>query len=303
VSAAEPAAGCPFTGSAAVRTSSDQQREALAAHTGGQPWTEFPPGATPYAEYAEIETLLTLQHPRTDAVAEPAFIIISQVKELLFTLLHTELTTVRDRLAADRLGDALWTLRRADRGQRLLLTCWEVIAALSPPEFAAFRDILGVASGFQSRSYRKLEFLLGNKNPAMLAPHRHTAQYHEVEEQLRRPSVYDAALNLLARAGLPIPAEVLERDLATPYRPHAGVEQAWREIYLDPEKHRELFLLGEALTDTADQFARWRYVHLVVVQRMLGAKPGSGGTGGVSWLTRIAEHRFFPELWTVRSGL
>jgi tryptophan 2,3-dioxygenase len=262
-----------------------------------------PQGTTPYAHYARMDDLLALQHPLSSAETEPGFIIMSQVKELLFKLLHTELTTVRDQLAKDRLSDALWTLRRSARVQQVLLVSWETFSVLSPVEFAEFRDVLGSASGFQSAGYRRLEFLLGNKNPAMAEPHRNTVGYDAVVGQLHEPSLYDAALALLARRGLLTPDDSPARDATRPYRSGAEVEEAWRAVYRDPVRHHDLHLLAEALMDTADQFARWRYTHLVTVQRMLGAKPGTGGTEGVAWLARISEHRFFPELWSVRSTL
>lgn len=258
---------------------------------------------TPFAEYARMHTLLALQHPRTTAEAEPGFIILSQVKELLFSLLHTEFSTARDHLRDGRVHEALWTLRRADRVQHILLSCWEGLSALTPGEFASFRDVLGSASGFQSFSYRRLEFLLGNKNPAMARPHRGTPYHDQVRDQLRQPSLYDQALRLLARLGLDIPAEVVDRDFAEPYRPRAAVERAWHAVYREPDRHREAFLVGEALTEAAYQFGRWRYTHLLTVERVLGGKPGTGGTTGVPWLSKIAEHRFFPELWSVRSSL
>ncbi|MGW1071757.1 tryptophan 2,3-dioxygenase [Streptomyces sp. NPDC002537] len=275
--------------------------------SGGCPYAsgeqQVPPGSTPYAAYACMDTLLSLQHPRTDAETEPGFIILSQVKELLFKLLHTEFGTARGHLAADRVDDALWTLRRAGRVQQTLLSCWDAFSALSPGEFASFRDVLGTASGFQSVMYRKLEFLLGNKNPQLVEPHRDTAKYGEVLAQLREPSLYDEAVRLLARRGLDIPPEHTDRDVSLPYRPDGKVAAAWRLIYEQPTRYRDLFLLAEALTDTADAFARWRYTHLLTVQRMLGDKPGTGGTEGSSWLGAIAEHRFFPELWSIRSAL
>ncbi|MET9103901.1 tryptophan 2,3-dioxygenase [Streptomyces antibioticus] len=262
-----------------------------------------PGTTTPYAHYARMDELLALQHPLSPADTEPGFIIMSQVKELLFKLLHTELTTARDQLSGDRLGDALWTLRRAGRVQQVLLVSWETFSVLSPAEFCEFRDVLGSASGFQSAGYRRLEFLLGNKNPAMTEPHRDTVGYEAVVGQLHEPSLYDAALALLARRGLLTPDDGPVRDATVPYREGAEVEEAWREVYRDPVRHQDLHLLAEALMDVADRFARWRYTHLVTVQRMLGAKPGTGGTEGVSWLARISEHRFFPELWSVRSTL
>ncbi|MYX98905.1 tryptophan 2,3-dioxygenase [Streptomyces sp. SID486] len=281
-----------------------EQTARSAERGGGCPLSAgVPPGSTPYAHYARMDELLALQHPLSRADTEPGFIIMSQVKELLFKLLHTELSTVRDQLDEDRLGEALWTLRRAARVQQVLLVSWETFSVLSPAEFAEFRDVLGSASGFQSAGYRRLEFLLGNKNPAMAEPHRGTAGHAAVVSQLREPSLYDAALALLERRGLLAPAGSGGRDATQPYRSGPEVEAAWEAVYRDPARHHELHLLAEALMDTADQFARWRYTHLVTVQRMLGAKPGTGGTDGVAWLARISEHRFFPELWSVRSTL
>lgn len=258
-------------------------------------------GETPYAAYARMDTLLSLQHPRTGAETEPGFIILSQVKELLFKLCHTEFSTARDHLAADRLDEALWTLRRARRVQQLLLSCWDALGALTPGEFASFRDALGPASGFQSVMYRRLEFLLGNKNPQLLGPHQNTSRYGEVLAQLHEPSLYDEAIRHLARRGLDIPSAHADRDFSLPYQPDERVAAAWRLVYEQPGRHPDLFLLAEALMDTADLFARWRYTHLVTVQRLLGNRPGTGGTEGSPWLAAIAEHRFFPELWSIRS--
>ncbi|MFD0279954.1 tryptophan 2,3-dioxygenase [Kitasatospora sp. NPDC127111] len=283
----EETTGCPFSGERPGTTGTGQ----------GAPGT----GPAPYVQYARMDALLSLQHPLSTADTEPGFIIMSQVKELLFKLLHTELTTARDRLREDRVDDALWTLRRSGRVQQVLLACWETFAVLSPAEFAEFREVLGTASGFQSVGYRRLEFLLGNKDPAMLEPHRGSPAYQEVSAQLHAPSLYDEVLALLARRGLLAADSTSGGEPAEPYR--ADVEAAWLAVYRDPAGHRDLHLLAEALMDTADQFARWRYTHLVTVQRMLGAKPGTGGTSGVPWLAGISEHRFFPELWSVRSAI
>ncbi|MBL1082664.1 tryptophan 2,3-dioxygenase [Streptomyces actinomycinicus] len=293
------------TAQGSEQTAQDTRRAAEGTGSGsGCPLAAGPPpGTTPYAHYARMDELLALQHPLSPARTEPGFIIMSQVKELLFKLLHTELTAARDQLAGDRLGEALWTLRRSARVQQVLLVSWETFSVLSPVEFAEFRDVLGSASGFQSAGYRRLEFLLGNKNPAMTGPHRDTAGYAAVTAQLYEPSLYDAALALLVRRGLLAPDGPGNRDAAQPYRSGPQVEEAWRAVYRDPARHHDLHLLAEALMDTADQFARWRYTHLLTVQRMLGDKPGTGGTEGVAWLARISEHRFFPELWSVRSTL
>jgi tryptophan 2,3-dioxygenase len=258
---------------------------------------------TPFTAYARMDALLSLQHPQTGSDTEPGFIILSQVKELLFHLLVTEFGTARDYIAADRIGDALWTLRRSARVQQLLISCWDSFDALAPGDFASFRGVLGSASGLQSFSYRRLEFLLGNKNPAMVRPHVGTPQHAWVLDQLRQPSLYDEVIRYLARRGLDIPPGVTTRDFSVPYEPCPEVTDAWRSVYARPGRDHDLFLLAEALMDAASLFARWRYTHLVTVQRMLGDKPGTGGTDGAHWLSAIANHRFFPELWIVRTNL
>lgn len=258
---------------------------------------------TPYTEYCRADLLLALQHPRSTAQTEHGFIIVNQVKELLFKLLHTELTAARGQIEADGVADALWTLRRAHRVQHLLLSSWDVLAAITPAEFAEFRDVLGDASGHQSSCYRRLEFLLGNKRTEMAEVHRGGPDEDAVFTQLREPSLYDEVLRLLARRGLDVPQEALDAVPGRPYRAHPAVEAAWRQIYLRRGDHHELYLLAEALMETSHLFARWRSAHVLLVERLLGGKPGTGGTSGVGWLRAISEHRFFPELWSVRSQL
>jgi tryptophan 2,3-dioxygenase len=284
---------CPFASGAA--------RGAYADQSHGVPRVDFSPGDTPYVAYAQIGTLLSLQHPRTNAPTEPGFIILSQVKELLFKLLHIELTAVCDLLRADRLEEALWTFRRSTRVQRYLIQAWDVVGAMTTVEFLEFRDELGEASGFQSFSYRKLEFLLGNKNADRVAQHRNSPAYESVLEQLHLPSLYDVALAFLNRHGLDLPREVLEHDPTVPREPHPAVEAAWARVYSQPSFFWDAYKLAEALLETDELFVRWRQVHLVTVHRIIGDKPGTGGTYGVEWLRRISERRFFPELWKVRS--
>lgn len=283
--------------------SSDDERRKRAEETEGAPWTDYPPGNTPYVEYARMDALLDLQHPRTGLTTEYEFIVLSQVKELLFALLHHVLTEVAITIRDGRIDRALRVLRRVPSMQRVLLSCWEPLSVMTPAEFAEFRDVLGSASGFQSVSYRRLEFLLGNKQPAMVRPHKGSPQCHQVLDQLRGPSIYDEALGLLHRRGLGVPHEVLDRDVSLPYRPCEAVEAAWRRVYRSPDDHHDLHQLAEAMIEVSYLFARWRSDHLLTVQRLLGDKPGTGGTSGVAWLRSISEHRFFPELWSVRSSL
>jgi tryptophan 2,3-dioxygenase len=264
-------------------------------------------GTTPYAEYGRVEELLSLQHPRTDAPAEMTFYVMGQqVNELMFKLLYVELDRARALIRAGDVAGSVWVLRRVASVQRAHLGTWEVLSTLTPNEYNAFRDSLGDASGFQSYGYRKLEFILGNKVPEMARPYRRQPNvYPEVVEALHSPSLYDEVIGLLKRRGADIPDEVSSRtDFSQPYRAHEAVEAAWRRVYAAPDGHRELHLLGESLMDVAFQFSRWRYTHLLTVERLLGTKPGTGGTSsGVGWLQRIADHRFFPELWSVRTTL
>ncbi|MTD53336.1 tryptophan 2,3-dioxygenase [Amycolatopsis pithecellobii] len=283
--------------------SSDEQRRRLAEQTGGQPWLDFPPGKTPYVDYARMDVLLSLQKPRTGAALEYRFIVISQVKELLFDLLYTELSRAREHLRDAMITPATELIRRTTSVLHLLISCWDALGELNTAEFAEFRDHLGAASGFQSFSYRKLEFLLGNKNPEMVRPHRRAPWYPEVARELTTPSLYDEVIRLLAKSAGSIPAPVSDRDPATLYHPEPAVEQAWLEVYRDPAAHRELYELGEVLTEVSSLFARWRSTHLLTVERIIGSKPGSGGTSGVTWLRSITGHRFFPELWSMRTSL
>lgn len=254
-----------------------------------------------YVAYARMDTLHELARPRSSARGELNFILFSQVKELLFRALVDDLDTARGALAADDPGDACTSLARAVRTQRVLTSCWEAMNGMSADEFVAFREVLGDASGVQSFAYRELEFVLGNRPAA----HARTARedgHPRVRAELDRPSLYDAALAHLARWGYPIPRGVLERT-ADQHEPHPGVEDVWLEIYRRPDEHRGAHRLAEALLEVAHQFSLWRAAHLLAVERMLGAKGGTGGTDGAAWLRAINEHRFFPELWTFRSRL
>jgi tryptophan 2,3-dioxygenase len=287
----------------------EQERRQHAARTAGEPMLDFTvgqysEGSMPYIDYHSVDALLDLQNPRTSEPAELSFYIIGQVQELLFKLLFTEVNRVRDLLFDDRLDEALWFLRRAERVQRVLTASWEPVSTITPTEFAAFRDELGTASGFQSYMYRQLEFSLGNKSPRMAEAYKTVPWVHaQVEATLRAPSLYDAALALLRRRDAGIPDECVERDFSQAYQPHPAVQEAWAEIYRSGSGNQELYVLAEALSELNYQFSRWRTTHLLTVERILGRKPGTGGTTGVEWLRKVAEYRFFPELWEVRSEI
>jgi tryptophan 2,3-dioxygenase len=185
-----------------------------------------------------------------------------------------------------------------------LVHAWDVLATMTPPEYSAIRGSLGRSSGFQSWQYRCIEFMLGNKNAAMLEPHAHRPdRLVAVRAAYESPSLYDEALRLLARRGLAVPASHLERDWTRPYSASDGVEQAWLEVYRNPAQHWDLYQLGEELTDLEDAFRLWRFRHLTTVERIIGFKRGTGGTSGVGYLRKMLDTVLFPEIWKLRTDL
>ncbi|WP_037911809.1 tryptophan 2,3-dioxygenase family protein [Actinacidiphila yeochonensis] len=259
-------------------------------------------GSTPYEDYVQASVLTHLQHPLSDDPGEMAFLVTTQVMELWFTLLVHEWSTAAAALRGDDLPAASAALRRSLPQLESLNASWKPIAHLTPAQFNAYRSALGDGSGFQSAMYRRVEFLLGEKSASMLVPHRGTpSAYAELEKALTEPSLYDEVLRLLARRGLPVPPEVLDRDPAGPYEPHPGVEAVWQGVYSAADQDGDLVALGELLTDVAELVWRWRNDHLVATRRAMGAKPGTGGSAGVAWLEKRAAKNVFPELWTARS--
>jgi tryptophan 2,3-dioxygenase len=257
---------------------------------------------TPYERYVGVRRLQALIRPVTDHPAEPAFLVVTQVMELWFTLLRREWELAQRRLRDDDLDGALAALRRSVHHLRSLDASWQSLLWLTPAEFNGFRDQLGEASGFQSYEYRHVEFLLGLKAESVIRPHRGLpAVYADLERALHGPSLEDDVLAFLARRGLPVPPSVLGRDRSVTHDAHPAVTALWVEIYGDPRPGNELFQLGEALTDVAEEFTTWRQRHVTAVRRAMGAKPGTGGSSGLAWLERSAARVVFPDLWAART--
>ncbi|MDM0036329.1 tryptophan 2,3-dioxygenase [Variovorax sp. J22P271] len=257
-----------------------------------------------YSDYLSLDQILTAQHPRSPAHDELLFIVQHQTSELWMKLMLHELRAAIRAIAEDDLSIAFKMLARVSRIMEQLVHAWDVLATMTPPEYSAMRPYLGASSGFQSWQYRCIEFALGNKNAAMLKPHAHRPELlAEVEAAWRAPSLYDEALRLLARRGLAVPADHLERDWSKPYEASDGVEQAWLVAYREPKKHWELYQLGEELTDLEDAFRLWRFRHVTTVERVIGFKRGTGGTGGVSYLRKMLDVVLFPEIWKLRTDL
>lgn len=257
-----------------------------------------------YTGYLRLGGLLALQQPRSKAHDELMFIIVHQASELWMKLAIAELAAAMVEIGRGNPGPAFKMLARVSRIQAQLTESWAVLSTMTPADYSSFRDALGQSSGFQSFQYRQLEFMLGNKNPAMIRAHRQDpAAYTLLERVLREPSVYDLALRLLHAGGLSVPQDVLERDFSVPYVARPEVEAAWAEVYRNPAAHWDLYELAEKLVDVEHQFQVWRFSHMKTVERIIGHKRGTGGSSGVSYLVRALDLRFFPELWTVRTRI
>jgi len=257
-----------------------------------------------YGDYLHLDKLLTAQHPLSLNHNEMLFIVQHQTSELWMKLLLHELSAAVQCVARDELGAAFKMLARVSKIMEQLVHAWDVLATMTPPEYSAIRPYLSNSSGFQSWQYRCIEFMLGNKNAAMLKPHAHRPEIlAHVEAVWRAPSLYDEALRLLARRGLTVPATHTERDWTRPYETSAAVEQAWLVAYREPETHWDLYQLGEELTDLEDTFRLWRFRHVTTVERVIGFKRGTGGTSGVGYLRKMLDVVLFPEIWKLRTDL
>lgn len=262
------------------------------------------PPATSYLEYQKAEEMLGLQITRSNAPDEPLFLTVAQGMELFYKATHHEVSVMRSYLASDRVEEAIVLGQRVARLVRLCSDCWEVYDTITPQGFLAFRHVLGTGSGFQSPSYRLLEFSLGNRNTRLAEVHLKSVPWawELVERELGLPSLWDEVSRLLARRGYPLPASVVDREWSAEYRADDAVEATWKAIF-SPGGDGQLVRLGERLIDIAERFSEFRYKHLLVVERTMGWRPGTGGTTGVDWLRTIAQHRFFPELWAMRTTL
>ncbi|WP_407942938.1 tryptophan 2,3-dioxygenase [Luteipulveratus halotolerans] len=259
-----------------------------------------------YGDYLDLDTLLSAQHPLAQPPQhdELLFIVQHQTSELWFKLVLHELRSARELLRADELAAALKRLARVKHIQSTLTEQWSVLATLTPSEYAQFRDFLATSSGFQSYQYRAVEFLLGNKNADMVRVFDHDpAAQQMLESLLHEPSLYDEFIALLARRGLPVPAELVDRDWSKPHQPNDVLAQVIRSIYEDPEHHWDVYETCEELVDLEDNFQFWRFRHLKTVERIIGSARGTGGSSGVPFLRKALELTFFPELYAVRGQI
>ncbi|MFN8848570.1 MAG: tryptophan 2,3-dioxygenase [Inhella sp.] len=257
-----------------------------------------------YGDYLGLDAILGAQKPLSPAHDEMLFIVQHQTSELWMKLALHELMAARARVATDRLPEAFKMLARVSKIFEQLVHAWDVLATMTPPEYTALRPYLAKSSGFQSHQYRQIEFLLGNKNAAMLQPHaHHPERLAAVQAAFDTPSLYDEALRLAGRRGFALPDEVLARDWTQPYSAHPAVLALWQQVYREPQAHWDLYQMAEELVDLEDAFRLWRFRHVTTVERVIGFKRGTGGTAGVSYLRKMLDVVLFPELWSVRTDL
>ena len=261
-------------------------------------------GAMTYGDYLHLDEVLGAQRPLSGDHNEMLFIVQHQATELWMKLMIHELRAARDHIRADDLQPAFKMLSRVARIMAQLNQSWDVLSTLTPAEYSSFRGALGNASGFQSFQYRMVEFLLGNKQALHLEPHRHRPDLLAPLEELHRDaSIYDEAIRVLARRGFAIDRECVERDCTALHAFNQSVCDAWVQVYKGTGDHWDLYELAEKLVDLEDAFRQWRFRHATTVERVIGLKRGTGGTGGVSYLRRMLEVVLFPELWDVRTTL
>ena len=260
--------------------------------------------AMSYGDYLRLSDLLACQTPLTERHDELLFVVIHQASELWMKLCLHEISAAIRQIREDDLGPAFKMMARVARVQVNLIQSWEILSTMTPFDYSSFRAALGQSSGFQSYQYRMLEFKLGNKHPDMARVFESKAEiFAQVNAALMEPSIYDESLALLARRGFPVPPEKLKRDFAQPYTSDPRVTEVWREVYRDAETHWELYELAEKLVDLEYRFHLWRFSHMKTVERIIGGKPGTGGTSGVPYLQKALALRFYPELWDVRTEI
>jgi tryptophan 2,3-dioxygenase len=257
-----------------------------------------------YAGYLSLGGLLAQQRPLSNPQHhdELLFIVQHQVSELWIKLLLHELSAAIDHLRHDRLPPCLKILARVKLVQMQLFEQWAVLETLTPSEYMEFRSVLGNASGFQSFQYRRLEFLLGNKNADAIKVFAHDPAIHaDLQLALDSPSLYDEFLLYLARRGYTIPAECLHRDWAVPHVRNEALVEVFRHIYRNPRENWEAYEMCEKLVDVEEYFQLWRFRHLKTVERIIGFRRGTGGSSGAGFLRQALELTFFPELLASRT--
>jgi tryptophan 2,3-dioxygenase len=257
-----------------------------------------------YGKYLHLPQILNAQQLRSDQHDEMLFIVIHQASELWLKLAGHEVEAAIRSVKEDDFRHAFKVIARVKLILTQLTQSWSILSTMTPVDYLKFRDTLGPASGFQSYGYRKLEFLLGNKNAKLIEVHRHDPDvYSELNRVLAEPGLYDVVLRKMSEVGFDIDQQMLNRDFSLPYEANDSVQAAWHKIYSNPEEYFELYELAEKLVDIEDAFQNWRFKHMYTVQRIIGNRQGTGGSSGVSFLKKAIDVSFFPELFALRTEL
>ena len=261
-------------------------------------------GRMSYGDYLQIDKILSAQKTISDAPDELLFLIQHQTAELWMKLMLHEVASARTAIINDELPQAFKMLARVSRILEQLNNAWDVLRTMTPSDYTKFRDTLGQSSGFQSLQYRLIEFALGNRNAAMIRPHAHIPEAKAaLETEMATPSLYQEVLRYAARQGMQVPDDILNDIQTTPHAANDQIKAMWAGVYADPDTHWTLYELAEKLVDLEDYFRRWRFNHVTTVERIIGFKRGTGGTGGVNYLKMMLAVELFPELWHVRTDL
>ena len=254
--------------------------------------TATPAGIT-YADYLKLDQLLSAQQPLSDLHDEMLFIVIHQTKELWMKQLLHELRLAIDLVERDRFAEAYKAMARISRIQAVMTLSWDVLSTLTPVDYLKFRNVLGTSSGFQSAQFREIEFRLGLKEPNFVQHYGEgSGDRARLEAALSGPSLREASHSALERAGFDLGDRSVE-----------AISKAWLEVYRDAERWFDLYELAEKLVDIDDALASWRHKHVLTVERIIGNKPGTGGSAGAPYLRATLDKRAFPELWSLRTGL
>ncbi len=261
-------------------------------------------GRMSYSDYLQIDQILGAQRTLSDAPDELLFIIQHQTSELWMKLLLHEVGSARQAIIDNKLPSAFKMLSRVSRILEQLNNAWDVLRTMTPSDYTKFRDALGQSSGFQSLQYRLIEFVLGNRNTTMVRPHAHVPEHAiQLQTELERPSLYQEILRYAKRQGMALSDDILSLPRDTHHQPVPEISAMWTTVYQDPDSHWTLYELAEKLVDLEDYFRRWRFNHVTTVERIIGFKRGTGGTGGVSYLKLMLDVELFPELWHIRTDL
>ncbi len=255
-----------------------------------------------YGGYLGLDTLLSAQNPKSNQHDEMLFIIQHQTSELWMKLVVHELRFALDYVKNDDLEPSFKVLSRVKQVMRMMFEQWAVLETMTPSDYALFRKTLGRASGFQSYQYRMIEFLLGNKDAAVMSQLKQRPEIVSVlENDLNAPSLYDEFLRYLSRKGIDVPMECVDRNWSQPREENRALVGVFKKIYDNPRVHWSAYEMCEKLIDIDQMFQLWRFRHMQTVERIIGFKHGTGGSSGAPYLRERARVHLFPELWSVRT--